>query len=171
MDLSTCSKSSLAKHSPGGANSLVLLKQQKYQAECAFELERALGKESVRSGGCQGIFGGHTQCSVHALIPIFHSKGHPNQQTRTSREHIPSLLEVRSGMLVFKRQKNAKLNINTFSKIWFPHSVFQQDIDSSSQLVQDQSKSSYFYCFLLHVSSTCLSCSPARNHVKNTRPQ
>lgn len=32
------------------------------------------------------------------------------------------------------------------------------------------SQSSYFFCFLLHVRSTCLSCSPARNRVnENTQ--
>lgn len=66
------------------------------------------------------------------------AQGHPNQQTSTSRENIPSLLEVRSGTLVLKRQKNAELNINTFSKIWFLQSVFWQLIPTCVGPIQVQ---------------------------------
>lgn len=58
----------------------------------------------------------------------------------------------------------------TYPKIQVPHSTLQQDVHSSAQTLLNQAKSSYFSCFLLHVRSTCLSCSPARNHVnENTQ--
>lgn len=62
--------------------------------------------------------------------------------TSLQGENIPSVLEVRSDMMVFKRLKNARLNTSTFAKIWIPQSTLQQDSHSSSQIVLNQAKSS-----------------------------
>ena len=41
-----------------------------------------------------------------------------NQMTSLQGRNIPSLLEVRPGIMVFKKHKEIKPNISTFPKIW-----------------------------------------------------